>query len=71
MDIKDVTGRPIEEAEKILSSAGVRFEVEMTRPTRDFFPVDESRLYVVRQRMPADGICRLTLAAKEVKREEV
>ena len=68
----DVLGRPVEEAVKLLSDAGVKYTTELTRPTRIFFPVDEARLYVVRAINCPDHSCRLTLAAKQTKsREEV
>ena len=68
----DVLGRSAEEAYRLLSEAGVEFTTELTRPTRNFFPVDEAKLYVVRAVMCPDSSCRLTLAAKQIKtREEV
>lgn len=68
----DVLGRPAEEAFKILADAGVEYTTELTRPTRNFFPVDEARLYVIRAVTCPDESCRLTLAAKQIKaREEV
>ena len=70
--IPDVLGRPAEEAYRILLEAGVKYTTELTRPTRNFFPVDEARLYVVRAINCPDHSCRLTLAAKQTKsREEV
>ena len=68
----DVLGRPAEEAFKLLADAGVEYTTELTRPTRNFFPVDEARLYVIRAVTCPDESCRLTLAAKQIKaREEV
>ena len=68
----DVLGRSAEEAYRLLSDAGVKYTTELTRPTRNFFPVDEARLYVVRAINCPDHSCRLTLAAKQIKsREEV
>ena len=68
----DVLGRPAEEAFKLLADAGVEYTTELTRPTRNFFPVDEARLYVIRAVICPDESCRLTLAAKQIKaREEV
>ena len=68
----DVLGRPAEEAEKLLAAAGVKYTKELTRPTRNFFPVDDARLYVIRAVSCPDSSCRLTLAAKQVKtRKEV
>ena len=68
----DVLGRPAEEAFKLLADSGVEYTTELTRPTRNFFPVDEARLYVIRAVICPDESCRLTLAAKQIKaREEV
>ena len=70
--IPDVLGRPAEEAFDLLTNANVKYTTELTRPTRDFFPVDEARLYVVRAVTCPDNSCRLTLAAKQIKpRKEV
>ena len=66
----DVLGRPAEEAYRLLSEAGVEYTTELTRPTRIFFPVDEARLYVVRVVICPDNFCRLTLAAKQIKKGE-
>ena len=63
----DVLGRPAEEAEALLRTAGVAFTTELTRPTKDFFPVDEAKLYVVRVVTCPDDSRRLTLAAKQKK----
>ena len=51
----DVMALPWEVAEKRLQEAKISYETEISRPTRDFFPVDEHRLYVVRQCLQADG----------------
>lgn len=68
----DVLGRSAEEACRLLSEAGIKYTTELTRPTRNFFPVDEAKLYVVRAVIGTDRSCRLTLAAKQMKsREEV
>ena len=67
MAAPDVVGRTKEEAECLSRAAGAAFSVEMTRPTRHVFPVDESCLYVVQQVLLADGRWRLTLAGKQRK----
>ena len=68
----DVLGRPAEEAYRILLEVGMKYTTELTRPTRNFFPVDEAKLYVVRAVTGPDRSCRLILAAKQIKsREEV
>ncbi len=63
----DVLGRPFEEAAKLLADAGVKYTTELTRPTKNFFPVDDAKLYVVRAVICPDASCRLTLAAKQKK----
>lgn len=63
----DVLGRSFEEAAKLLSEAGVKYTTELTRPTRNFFSVDDAKLYVVRAVTCPDDSCRLTLAAKQKK----
>lgn len=68
--IPDVLGRPAEEAYRLLLKAGVEYTTELTRPTRNFFPVDEARLYVVRTVICPDNSCRLTMAAKQIKQGE-
>ncbi len=65
--IPDVIGRPAEEAEAMLRKAAIPFVTELTRPTKDFFPVDKAKLYVVRAVTCPDDSCRLTLAAKQRK----
>ena len=59
-----VTGRPWAEAKSLLHTEHIKYEVEIARPTKNFFPLDEARLYVIRQKPAADGCLRLTLAAK-------
>ena len=63
----DVLGRSAEEAYKLLSEAGVKYTTELTRPTKNYFPVDDAKLYVVRAVICPDASCRLTLAAKQKK----
>ena len=67
----DVMALPWETAEQQLREANISYETEITRSTRNFFPVDEDRLYVVRQCLQADGKLLLTLAAKQIPMEEV
>ena len=66
----DVIGRPWIEAEVMLKSAGCHYQMEITRPTRDFFKTDNTCLYVVRVREQADDTIMLTLAAKQRKQNE-
>ena len=63
----DVLGLPAGEAFRLLSAAGVAYMTGLTRPTRNVFPVDEARLYVIRAVACPDGSCHLTLAAKQRK----
>lgn len=70
MDL-DVMALPWNVAEAKLQAANVSYTTEMARPTRDFFPVDENILYVIRQRQDTDGKLILTLAAKQVPMKEV
>ncbi|MBQ3971579.1 MAG: RNA-3-phosphate cyclase [Selenomonadaceae bacterium] len=57
-------GRPWHEVEQELQSAGIRYEKEITRPTRDFFKVDEKYLYVLRERQSPEGSLQFVLAAR-------
>ena len=63
----DILARPLAEAEAMLREAGRSWQMEITRPTRDFFKTDNTCLYVVRVRERADGTIMLTLAAKQRK----
>ena len=67
----DVMALPWKAAEAKLREANISYTTEIARPTRDFFPVDEHRLYVVRQCLQADGKLLLTLAAKQLPVKEV
>lgn len=46
-----------------LDNDGWKYTVERTYPTRDYFPIDEEMLYVVRQRQQEDGSLQLVVAA--------
>lgn len=59
----DVIGRLLSEAESMLCKYHIEYTVEQTRPGRDFFPIDDSRLYVVKQVEEENGKLRLTVAA--------
>ena len=63
--IPDCIGRSQAEAQQLLRAAGLSFTEEITRPTRDFFKTDESRLYVLRVREQEQGI-KVTLGAKVI-----
>ncbi|MDY6267491.1 MAG: RNA-3-phosphate cyclase [Selenomonadaceae bacterium] len=57
-------GRPLLEVEAELKAAGIPYQTEITRPTRDFFKTEERCLYVVRERVFPDGTLRLAVAAR-------
>lgn len=57
-------GYPWHEVESALRSAGVRYETEITRATRDFFKTDEKYLYVLRERKAPEGGLQFVLAAR-------
>lgn len=62
--VPDIIALPWAEAERRLIEAGCRYTTEITRPTRDFFKTDESRLYTVRVRRHENELL-VTLAAKQ------
>lgn len=66
----DVIGRPFPEAEAMLQREGIKYQTEISRPSRDFFKTDSSCLYVVRERKLADDTLLLTLVAKQKKSEK-
>lgn len=57
-------GRPFSEVEAELKGAGISYQTEITRPTRDFFKTEGRCLYVVRERKAPDDTLRLALAAR-------
>ena len=65
MDCHDILALPWQEVEELLQKSGISYEWEITRPTRDFFKTDESRLYVLRVREQEQGI-KVTLGAKVI-----
>ena len=60
----DFVGRPWREAEAELRAAGLSYAYGLTRPTRDFFKVDERYLYVLRERKSPEGKLEFVLAAR-------
>ena len=60
----DIIGYPLLEAEARLQAAKLSYTMEKTVPTRDFFKVDDSQLYVVRQKLNATGEMQIVVAAK-------
>ena len=67
-------GRPFSKVEAELKGAGISYQTEITRPTpyqlertrpvRDFFKTEEGCLSVVRERKAPDDTLRLALAAR-------
>ena len=57
-------GRPFSSVEPELRAAGTPYQLERTRPVRDFFKTEERCLYVVRERKAPDDTLRLALAAR-------
>lgn len=60
----DVVGCLLSVAEKWLQTERIRYTIEKTVPTRDFFKVDDDLLYVVRQKIISTGELQLIVAAK-------
>lgn len=60
----DVVGCLLSDVEKWLQTEQIRYTIEKTVPTRDFFKVDDDRLYVVRQKLMPTGELQLIVAAK-------
>jgi len=60
----DVVGWLLSDAEKWLQAEQIRYTIEKTVPTRDFFKVDDDLLYVVRQKLSSTGELQLIVAAK-------
>lgn len=59
----DTVGQNLSDVVSFLLERNIAYRIEYTKPTRDFFAVDETELYVVRQR-ETDGVLILTAAAK-------
>ena len=64
----DVVGIPLFEAERRLKEAGANYHVEVTRPVRGYFKIDETRLYGIRECV-RDDVVSLTVACKQVRKE--
>ncbi|MCR5175280.1 MAG: aliphatic sulfonate ABC transporter [Anaerovibrio sp.] len=63
----DVVGRPWDLAKTLLNNANIRYNVSVTHPTKDFFPLDTDQYYVIRQRRLDDGTFDIRLAARLLK----
>ena len=57
-------GRPYDEVASELRASGTPYRCVRTRPTRDFFKVDEKYLYVLRERQSPEGSLQFVLAAR-------
>lgn len=55
---------PLEAAKEALTARNIAFTVTVTRPSRNYFPLEEDVLYVVRDTRGEDGQRRLVVAAK-------
>lgn len=60
----DAVGRFLEDVITEMKEKNCMYTIEHTIPTRDFFKIDESQLYVVRQTTGKDGVHQLVVAAK-------
>ena len=59
----DTVGLPLNDVIAKLDNDCCKYTVERTYPTRDYFPIDEEMLYVVRQKQQEDGSFKLVVAA--------
>ncbi len=59
----DTVGLLLKDVIAKLDNDGCKYTVERTYPTRDYFPIDEEMLYVVRQQQQEDGSLQLVVAA--------
>lgn len=64
MSTIDILGYSWQKAESILRSAGINYHIALTKPTRNFFQLEEKALYVIRQEKMDDGSLQLVLAAR-------
>ncbi len=55
---------PLEDVREALAARNIAVAVTVTRPSRNYFPLLEDVLYVVRDTMGADGRRHLLVAAK-------
>lgn len=59
----DTVGQNLADVVSFLLERNIAYRIEYTKPTRDFFAVDETELFVIRQK-EEDGMLLLTAAAK-------
>lgn len=50
-----------------LEQSNIKYNISLTRPTRDVSKLDEESLYVIRQQIDSEGIYQLVVAAKMKK----
>jgi len=50
-----------------LEQSNIKYNISLTRPTRDVSNLDEESLYVIRQQVDSEGIYQLVVAAKMKK----
>jgi hypothetical protein len=63
----DVVGRSWDLAKVLLNEANIRYNVKVTRPTKDFFKLETEGYYVIRQQSLPDGTLDIRIAARLLK----
>ena len=63
----DVVGRSWDLAKVLLNEANIRYNVTVTRPTKDFFKLETEGYYVIRQQRLPDGTLDIRIAARLLK----
>lgn len=59
----DTVAQPLSEVISKLEQSNCKYNITVTKPSRTQFHLEET-LYVIRQRLNADGIVNLVVAAK-------
>ena len=59
----DTVGFQLQDVIKKLDNEGWKYTIQYTYPTRDYFPLDETMVYVVKQQQGNDGSLNLIVAA--------
>lgn len=60
----DAVAEPLEKVVRQLETENLKYVVSYTRPKREYNGLDRNSLFVIRQRIDADGVYNLTVAAK-------
>lgn len=60
----DFLSQPLKLVAAKLQDFNIPYTVRITRPTRNYFKLEDDSLYVIRQQQDADGIYHFTAAAK-------